>query len=184
MGVPVMARFGDGFNNVEEHRVNDKAVVVVPVEGRAVTIKTIPFVPLHVLGDGEIDRLRFPVQPGVAQGGFDHGAEEKPIAHGRFNDARGLEGGDEIGLDAGLKIFPELGRRAKKSVRKKGGINDRLPAFIEVEEVGRRGIGGGVNRLPGEVAKFGPQFSFRCAIGREFEPGGDTRQGAAERFEV
>src|SRR5690349_4442966 len=73
---PVRILISNGLNNVDKHRMNDKAVVVVRMEIGTVTIKAIAEIPLFVLFQSVIDPHGVPILfTQTIEDGFDHGRE-------------------------------------------------------------------------------------------------------------
>src|SRR3982751_821439 len=64
------------FYGLQQHRVNDKAVVVIPMELWAIAICAVAFVPLFVLPYSVVDPHRVPALLRKGEKGFNRRAEQ------------------------------------------------------------------------------------------------------------
>src|SRR2546423_3615556 len=74
--VPALVLFLHRFEHVEQHRLDDEAIVVIPMEISAVAVDAVALVPVHVVLEGGFHGLDEPGLADGAEGGLDHGGEE------------------------------------------------------------------------------------------------------------
>ena len=72
----------DGLEDVEQHRLDDEAVVVVPVEVGAVAVVAVADVPLRVLPERVVDAHAIPSSAELGEARLDHRREQQPVAVG------------------------------------------------------------------------------------------------------
>src|SRR5947209_1697728 len=86
--LPGIRRMGNCLQNLQQHWLNDKAVVVVPMELRPVAIDAVAFVPLLVFPDSVVNPHGIPTLPRKSEEGFDGCAEEQPVVKAWSNHSR------------------------------------------------------------------------------------------------
>ncbi|MNW66783.1 hypothetical protein D3C74_452870 [compost metagenome] len=69
------------------------------------------------------------------QCGFDHGAEQQPVAAARCGPARQLQCGDNIASDPLTQLPGELLRCAHQRMGQKGSIDQRLAFGLEIHVI-------------------------------------------------
>ncbi len=75
-----------GFENLQQHRLNDEAVVVIPMELRTIAVKAVALVPGLVFADSVVDAHGVGPLACEAEKCFDRCAEEQPVVEARFDD--------------------------------------------------------------------------------------------------
>ena len=151
---------------------------------RAVPIHAVAEIPVTMFGQAIEEPGVVTFLSRAVEENFHGGGEEFPVVFASRDGPRRFEGGDDVALDARVEFFPKLGRRTQQRLRKERGIHQRLGAFGEIHEVGRRGIGGGVEAGAGERGEAGTLDALGCGVGAKFKPGGESAEEASEPFEM
>ena len=110
----------------QQHRVDDEAVVVVPVERRAVAVGAVALVPLLVLPQRVVDARAIPVGAEALQPGFDRRREQQPVVEAGQDRPRRLERGDELPLHGGVERIAQRAWRPQQAMREERGVDQRL----------------------------------------------------------
>ena len=165
--------------------MDDEAVVVVPVEGGAVAVEAVAFVPLLVLAQGVVDAHGVPGLIEFEEQGLDDGGEEKPVVEAGLDFAGFNEGADEVVFGGGVELGPELVGSADDGEGEEGGVDDRLAIVAEVERVGGLGIAAVLDGEAGPFAVAGAEFFFlRIGTAFGFKPGSYSAEQAADGLEM
>ena len=175
----IRADFYDG----EEERMNDVAVVIIPVEFMAIAISAIAEIPLFVTLERVLDALSIAVAGELPECGLNDGGKKQPIIFARLDRARGLERGNEVRALLRREAVPSLMRRTQETKGEEGGIHERLTAMGEIEVVRGFGIRRIRERLNREINVPGAESAFRGIIRPEFEPRRDAGERATESLE-
>jgi hypothetical protein len=184
-GARYWARFGaDGVEDVEQHRLDDEAVVVVPVEFGPVAVVTVAEVPLLVLPQGVVDARPIPRRTESGQAGFDHRREQQPVAERRRDHPGRRERGDEPAARRRIEAVAECRRRAEDRVCQERGVDERLAAGGEVQRVGRGRVDSLRDRAPCQIEGARAGTTLGGVGRRQRQPRRQAGEQAAERFEM
>ena len=137
-GFPALGGFADGVEDVEQHGLDDEAVVVVPMEVGTIAVEAVALVPLLVLAQGVVNAHGVPGLTVLAEHGLDDGGEEEPVVEAGLDEAGFDQGADEVVFCGGVEPGPELVGGADDGQREEGGVDDGLAVIAEVET--RQGI--------------------------------------------
>ena len=170
--------------DVEQHRLDDEAVVVVPVKGRPVAVDAVALVPLVVLPQRVVDAHPIPRGAETRQRGLDRGREQQPIAEHRRNRAARLERRNELLRRRRTQRLSERPRRPQNPLGQESRVDQRLPLACEVQEVRRRRVDRAGDGAASEVGVFGALTTLGRLVGGELDPRRDARHQPSKRLEV
>ena len=126
-GGPFLVFGSDFAQNVDEHGLDDEAVVVVEVEAWSVAVPSVAEIPVLMFVDGVVDAHGIPVGGfRMMEKAFDNGGEQEPVVAVGLPCAGGAHGVEQTRLDVVIQRFPKFMRRAEDAFGQKGGIDDRV----------------------------------------------------------
>ncbi|MCX6950686.1 MAG: hypothetical protein NTV51_00630, partial [Verrucomicrobia bacterium] len=147
---------------------------------RTVAIHTVAHIPVRVLADALEQAGVVAPGAGDVEEHLDRRGEELPVVFASLDGTGGLEGGDDVLLHAGVELLPEFVRGAEHGLREKRGVDERLAALGEIQEVGRFWVGAGVDGGAGEGGDPAALCALRRGVRAEFKPGSQAAEKAAE----
>ena len=101
--------------HVEQHRMDDEAVVVVPVERRAVAVGAVALVPLVVLAQRVVDAHPIPRGAELGERRLDRRREQQPVVEARLRSRRvDSSAAIRCRLVAGSSALAQRARRAQQ----------------------------------------------------------------------
>jgi len=168
--------------DVEEHGVNDVAIIVVKLASLAVAIDAVALIPaVHEGVDGEAQTLIVAFAGGLPEECLHFAGEAEPVALVGRDSARELEAFEPLGADTFGELAPKLRGGTQECLSEEGVFHERL----------RLPLGDGILRLGlnrrGECAMRESQH-LRSAdalggiVGRKFEPRGNAVEGSRQRL--
>src|ERR1035441_2285474 len=95
---PCFGGLRDGIEDAQQHGMNHKTVVVIPMKRRPISVDSIPLVPGIHGADCIVYTHRIPPCAHERQCGFNHCRKQQPIVVAGANLAGRLEGGDHMAL--------------------------------------------------------------------------------------
>nr|GEU28650.1 HTH-type transcriptional regulator PtxR, putative [Tanacetum cinerariifolium] len=185
LAVPERALFFvQHVEDFHQHRVHDKGVVVIEVEGVAVLDPAVAHVPLVDLADGDVHAQRVEFFADRHQPRLVHGREQHPVDVRRLDAAQRLDLGNDAGLGLGVQRLPQRFRCADQGIREVGGIDQRLARSLPQQVVGTGGIDRVGIALQRQLVQALAGFAFGRAVVRQGQPRRDAGNQAPEAFEV
>src|SRR6202158_4216380 len=105
-GLPCGRLFAHGLKHVDQHGLDDEAVVIVPVKLSAIAVNAVAFLPFFMVAHSVIDAHRIPLYTRVTQGGLDHSAEKQPVTGTRLDHASRAQRLHQVRSCFGFKLLP------------------------------------------------------------------------------
>ena len=183
-GLPLGFQPCNGLHELKQERVNDEAVVVVGVQGWAISVGAVAEIPCCVLAEGEADPHTIEGLAELVEAGFDHGSEEEPVVEGWQEGAGGAKAFGELLTDGRREGVAELFGGTGQGESEEGGVDDGLAVLAEVEVVGGLLIDAVRDGCAGQIGVLEAHRAFVASVGSGFEPRGDAGKGSAESFKV
>src|SRR5690606_37358110 len=128
---------GEASREIQQHRVDHVAVVVIRVEDRSVAINSITKVPLLELAKRGFNANGIMWCAKKSEACLHHSDKTQPVVEGRTDSACRLQGIYQERTSRRTQCLRELSRCPQQGLAEKRSVDETLPAVIELHVVGR-----------------------------------------------